>query len=383
MASLPSIVHILYAGVGGEAGVVFPLASAAAAQSRQHAIFYGIEPVAEANIRRCEELNITWHGVRKSPGLDQRSQQEITRLLLEIKPVAVIVHTLGTLPACLKAKRKLPRLRIIAVEHHSNALKSTKRWLLSFIALWRADRVVYLTEAYRQEVADKLRSLFSLRSRRTIVIGNSLNLAHYQPATTRAQDRFVFGMQGRMVEGKDFAILLRALVTVSEQCPVPLHLELIGDGPLRLDLEALALELGIADRVTFCGMLSTSDLIARMRKWHAYVHASLGETMSIAIMEAKACGLAIIATEAPGVSGFFQNGHNGLVVPAGDAHALAQHLCELQRRPELRQCLGEAARLEAEDCYSSREAWQAYAQLFVEPEISPLLPLESIHQLPV
>ena len=359
----PDIVHILYAGVGGEAGVVFPLAEAASGRSRQHVIFFGIEPVAQANIRQCEALGIQWHGVQKQKGCDRQAQQEITRLLLKIRPTGVIVHTLGTLPACLKARRQLRDLKIIAVEHHSNTLKNAKRWLLSLFALLRADRVVYLTEKYREQVATKLRWFFKARAQRTVVISNSLNLSLYKTASPANNDRFVFGMQGRMVDGKDFPTLLRALGPANERNPHPIHLELVGDGPRRFELERLAKTLNVEKYVTFCGMLNSRDLISRMEQWHAYVHASMGETMSIAIMEAKACGLPIIATEAPGVSEFFQNGHNGILVSQGDFEQVAMELSKLQQNPDLSRSLGRNARAEAELCYSSGIAWQSFEEL--------------------
>ena len=383
MASRPDIVHILYSGVGGEAGVVFPLAQAASAHSRQHAIFFGIEPAAQANIRQCEALDIRWHGVQKQQGIDRRAQQEVTRLLLQIRPAAVIVHTLGTLPACLQARRQLRNLKIIAVEHHSNALKNAKRWLLSLFALWRADRVVYLTENYRKQVASKLRWLFRARAKKTVVINNSLNLALYQRANPTGNHRFLFGMQGRMVDGKDFPTLLRALVPANENNPRPIHLELVGDGPLRPALEALAKSLRVEQHVTFCGMLSSQDLIARMQSWHAYAHASMGETMSIAIMEAKACGLPIIATSAPGVTEFFNHGHNGLVVPQGDFRQVADAVRELQRNDDLRRSLGQNARHEAESRYSSTQAWQAYADLIESKTTNASVAINAIHQLPI
>lgn len=383
MASSPDIVHILYSGVGGEAGVVFPLAQAAAGSSRQHAIFFGIEPAAEANIRQCEALGIQWHGVQKQQGLDHAAQKEITRLLLQIRPVAVIVHTLGTLPACLKARKHLPNLKIIAVEHHSNTLKNSKRWLLSLFALWRADRVVYLTEKYRNQVAAKLRWLFAARAKRTTVISNSLNLSLYTVAIPPSDNPFVFGMQGRMVDGKDFPTLLRALASANDGNPHPLHLELVGDGPRRAELEALAKSLNVEKHVTFCGMLSSRDLISRMGQWNAYVHASMGETMSIAIMEAKACGLPIIATEAPGVSEFFQHGQNGLLVPQGDFKQVAQSLLKLQSSPDLRLSLGCRARAEAEACYASSHAWQSYFQLIEAKTTIPSITINAVHQVPV
>jgi glycosyltransferase involved in cell wall biosynthesis len=375
MPSLPNVVHILYSGVGGEAGVVFPLAKAGASQANQHAIFYGIEPLAQANIDTCRALGMQHYGVLKQPGLDMAAQAAITNRIVELQPSMVIVHTLSTLPAVLRAKCRVPGMQVVAVEHHPNVLKCKKRWLLGLLALYRADHTVYLTETYHQEIKRKYRLLYRLRARRTHVIGNSLDLSAYPLSQPDPLKPFTVGMQGRMVEAKDFPTLLRAVQLANQDNAKPMHLALAGDGPLRPQIESLATELNIAEHITFHGMLTAAELIQQMGTWSAYAHSTNGETMSISIMEAKACGLPMVVSDAPGVTNFFQHGENGLVVKKGDAQALATALLKLQNDPTLRAKLSANARREAHQRYSSDYAWAAYASL---GQLHPSRHLESI-----
>jgi glycosyltransferase involved in cell wall biosynthesis len=251
-------------------------------------------------------------------------------------------------------------LRIIAVEHHCNALKSARQWLLSAAILWRTDRVVYLTGTYRDEVKRKLGPLF--RPRNTGIIPNGLDLDACVPRNP-ANAEFTAGMQGRMVDGKDFPTLLRAVALANAGGGPRIRLELAGDGPRRPELEALTDSLGIRSLVTFTGLLDHAALLQRVAGWHAYAHASMGETMSIAIMEAKACALPIVASDAPGISPFFKDGENGLLVPPGNAAAMAAALQRLASAPDLCARLGMAARREAEERYSAARAWKSYRQV--------------------
>lgn len=359
MDSLPKIVHILYSGAGGQAGVCFPLIKAAGGDSVHALAFYGVEPVADINVQRCEELGIAWRGWIKQPGLSLGPQREMADWIVSQKADAVIAHSPAVLYACKRAKKRLPHLRIIAVEHHCNALKSARQWLLSAAILWRTDGVVYLTEAYRDEVKRKLGPLF--RAKNTSIIPNGLDLDACS-VSSPANAVFTAGMQGRMVDGKDFPTLLRAIALANDGGP-SIHLELAGDGPRRAELEALTDSLGIRARVTFTGLLDHAALLRRVAGWHAYAHASMGETMSIAIMEAKACGLPIVASDAPGISPFFNDGKNGLLVPPSDPAAMAAALRRLAADAALCTRLGMAARQEAEERYSARRAWQSYRRV--------------------
>ena len=96
--------------------------------------------------------------------------------------------------------------------------------------------------------------------------------------------------------------------------------------------------------VTFLGMVPHAELIRRMACWNAFALSSDGETMSMALMEAFACGLPCAASNAPGLRDFIRHGENGLLFKAGDPASIAAALRAIATNPALRTRLSQNAR---------------------------------------
>jgi glycosyltransferase involved in cell wall biosynthesis len=120
------------------------------------------------------------------------------------------------------------------------------------------------------------------------------------------------------------------------------HLLMVGDGPLRSELESMADALGIRDVVHFTGWIpgAASSVLPRL---DVFVQSSLWEAMSIAILEAMAAARPIVATSVGDNERVLQQGRAGLVVPANDAGALAAALSRLLQDDALRGALAAAA----------------------------------------
>jgi glycosyltransferase involved in cell wall biosynthesis len=280
--------------------------------------------------------------------------------MAEFQPDAVVAHSLAVLYAARQVRKTVPKLKILAVEHHANALKSAKRWVLSLLSFWLADHVVYLSQNYVEELRRKIGPLF--RERKAATIPNGLDLAAYKPSVGHARG-FTVGMQGRFIDSKDFPTLIKALAVANKLPGPPLHLELAGDGPRREEFTTLVAELGQQEHVSFLGLLDHASLLSHMHHWNAYAHATFGETMSIALMEASACALPIVTNDAPGVSTWFRPGLDGLLTPIGDAEAMGQALRKLANDPAYCASLGQAALQVAQEKYSAARAWADYRKL--------------------
>lgn len=100
------------------------------------------------------------------------------------------------------------------------------------------------------------------------------------------------------------------------------RLVVCGDGPLRGDLEALARTLGVAERVTFLGKISREAVLEEIDRAHVLVISSHVETFGVVAIEAMARGRPVVSTRCGGPEGLVDEA-NGLLVPAGDAEALA------------------------------------------------------------
>ncbi|HWF49003.1 MAG TPA: glycosyltransferase [Solirubrobacteraceae bacterium] len=126
--------------------------------------------------------------------------------------------------------------------------------------------------------------------------------------------------------------LLRAVAALRDQGK-PATLEIVGDGPDRAGLEALAREFGVADRVRFSGFIPHGPrLVAALDGADVFVLPSRSEGLPHSLVEAMARALPVVATAIGGIPAFLRGGE-GVVVPVGDPEALAAALAELSRDP--------------------------------------------------
>ncbi len=358
------IVHILYSGLGGQASVGLEIARAGHKEIPQTIAFHGVEPLHALNEEKARLGGFAFQAFRKSPGLSRASQKAMAEWITELQPQGIIVHSPAALYAANLARKQMGAAfpcRILVVEHHSNALKGLSKWLLSAACFWRADAVVYLSESYRQDVRKKLKCLF--RASKTHVIANGLELAEYAMPLESTREQYLIGMQGRFVGGKDFPTLLRAIHHANSIGGPKLTLEIAGDGPRLEEFTALVSSLNMAGEVRFLGLLSPTELRKRLHHWQIYAHASDGETMSLAIMEAKAAGLPVVASDVAGVSPWIQHGTDGMLVAPKDAVAFGRALRELADQPTRAHAMGQAGLAQALAHFSIEQTWQHYARL--------------------
>lgn len=141
---------------------------------------------------------------------------------------------------------------------------------------------------------------------------------------------------GRLHREKDFPTLLRAFARVREGRP--LRLILLGDGPEKARLEALARELDLGNDVSFPGF--QANPYGFMRRAAAFVSSSLSEGFGNAIVEALACGCAVVSTRCPGGPvEILEGGRHGRLVPMGDWVALAEAMARTLDEPPSRETL--------------------------------------------
>lgn len=205
-------------------------------------------------------------------------------------------------------------------------------WLRSYLA--RCQHVVIPSESIKEYLVNE----YGLQDGYT-VIPTGTELEPFLDAdgdTLRKQmgwqNEKVIVSIGRLAAEKNWETLLQAVAQVYVQHP-DVRLVLIGDGPARQSLEALAAELGIGERVTFTGALPFEDVPAYMRAADLFSFASVTETQGLVTMEAMAAGLPIVAVDATGTQDIVQNGEQGFLVE-NDPSALASALDKLLSDPK-------------------------------------------------
>jgi glycosyltransferase involved in cell wall biosynthesis len=178
-----------------------------------------------------------------------------------------------------------------------------------------------------------------------------------------SDDQFVIGCVGRLVELKNHAAAIRNLARLAAGTAQP-RLVLIGGGPLQGHLEALARQLGVDDRVRFLGERSdTRELLPGL---DAFLMPSLTEGHSIALLEAAAAGLPIVATRVGGNPEIVKHERTGLLVPVDDEVSISAALGRLVGDRMFAAQLGAEARAWALEHVSVPAMADAYEAVYAE-----------------
>jgi glycosyltransferase involved in cell wall biosynthesis len=178
----------------------------------------------------------------------------------------------------------------------------------------------------------------------------------------------------RLAKQKQLDGLLRAFARVVKVTPA--RLLILGEGPLRGELEQLCQDLDIAATVAMPGYdanpyryLATCDL---------FVLASAWEGCPIALQEAMACGAAVVVTDAPGgMKDIIAEGKFGMMVPNGDPEALAQGMLQILTQPHLKQHYRDRSLLRSEDFQDLKIA-REYLNLCRKTIATPSHPQKSV-----
>ncbi len=137
---------------------------------------------------------------------------------------------------------------------------------------------------------------------------------------------------------------------------VDLQYRVIGSGPHQANIEADMRRLGLQDRVTLLGSLGEDAVRDELRRAHVFVlpTSGIGEASPVAVMEAMASGVPVIASRVGGTPDMIADGVEGFLVPPMDADAIAAAVVRLWREPEVRRAMGLASRRRAVEQFDSR-----------------------------
>ncbi|NTW13572.1 MAG: glycosyltransferase family 4 protein [Candidatus Moranbacteria bacterium] len=189
-------------------------------------------------------------------------------------------------------------------------------------------------------------------------IPNGVDTGQFTPSGERKDDGVVrILVVSRLTPRKG----IRFLVDAMSSLPIVTRLVIVGGGGERSNLEALAAEKGVTDRVEFRGLVPHDDLPSVYRESDIFCLPSLNEGMSNTVLEAIASGLPVVATVTGGTQELVTDGENGFFVKTGSADDLADKLGKLVADPELRRRMGAASRIRAESM-----SWYTVAKSYVD-----------------
>ena len=208
--------------------------------------------------------------------------------------------------------------------------RGIERWTAA-----RTDMLIAVSEAVRGEM--KSMGIGSASRWRVIRNGISPIFLSEPPSSPTQRSRVQLLAVGSLTEEKGYDVLLSALPTIASSHP-DVELVLIGDGPLKASLQALANDLNVASRVRFLGVVA--DVRPWLRAATLLVAPSLSEGLGMAVVEAMAMECPVVASRVGGLVEVVVHGETGFLVEAGHVPLLAQQVVELLSCPEKRARLG-------------------------------------------
>ncbi len=247
---------------------------------------------------------------------------------------------------------------VVSTKHAPDEFRGRRTWkrppflLLERLAYEMDDAVVVVSEG----LATFLEQTEHLPRRKMVIIGHGVGepgVAVPRPEARRelglASFDPVLGAVGRLSPEKGHLHLLRALPAIAAAFPGA-GCVLAGDGRARPELEAEARRLGLGGRVVFLG--HRRDVSRVLAALDLFVQPSVYEGFGLSLLEAMAAGLPVVASRVGGIPEVVDDGESGVLVPPGDAGALAASVIDLLRDPGRGRRLGEIAALRARERHS-------------------------------
>lgn len=207
----------------------------------------------------------------------------------------------------------------------------------------KADRILTVSHAFQSYLVDYVNDNTSIK-----VIPNGFDEKRFRPIAHENEVTQLISVC-RLVPAKGLDVLLKACARLKENGH-PFVLHLIGDGPIRKELEQMAQDLGLYDDIIFYGyMLHPEEF---MPFFDVFVLPSRAEAFGSVFAEAALCHLALVGTNVGGISEQIENGVNGLLVPVEDDQLLAEALETVIIDPTYRYQLAREASEKAKRDYS-------------------------------
>lgn len=145
----------------------------------------------------------------------------------------------------------------------------------------------------------------------------------------RENEERVIITTSRLVYKNAVDIIIRAVAELKKMTREPFQLQIVGDGPLRGELEHLAYELGVADLVRFVGVVSPSEIPNYLARAYVFIRPSRSEGLGSSFLEAMAAGVPIIGTAVGGIPDFLNDRETGLIMRVDDVHDCVQKILQL------------------------------------------------------
>ncbi|MCO5232460.1 MAG: glycosyltransferase [Chitinophagales bacterium] len=359
---MKNITQVLYSGLGGHGSVAFSLIEGDIKhQAKHNLVFFGIEPVKDEYIEKCKKYKIPYGAIVISGMSKLKSLWNAFRAIKRQQPDIIILHS--TVLFLLVPFWRIMGIKIISVDHTPNSTKTSREWLDIHLLRYFSNIQVYLTELQYKDYETRFGKKYHQKGH-PVIINNGLNTQLFSSSKSYDQmSSYKLLMQARFSWSKDFQTFIKAAKILKDRHFFDFHVYLAGDGEKKEECVALSNSLHLENEVTFLGMLSEDKLIEHLQSTYLYIHSSLSETMSTAIMQAMACGLPCLVSDIDGNKAIIEDGINGWVFKTGDEQELAKKIEVLLALPEQMAKMSLISRDYAEKNFSQERMFEEYFRL--------------------
>ncbi len=315
--------------------------------------------------KRIERSDVVIHALHKRPGQDPIVHWRLWKLLRKLRPQVMHTRNVGTLEYVITAALAGVPCRVHGEHGWDAGDPQGRRWrykLLRRLCSPLLARVITVSEHMRRWATSEV----GTSERRVVHIYNGVDTQRFAPGSQRLPHEIpdgalVVGMVARLDPIKDPMTLLQAFARLRVRHDNA-YLVIVGNGPLREQIEGHVEAAGLTDSVWMAG--ARDDIPALLRGMDIFVLPSLNEGISNTILEAMATGLPVIATRAGGNPELVVAGETGSLFAPGDVAGLTAHLEAYAGNADLRRRHGAAARRRVESTFSPQAMVDGYLSLY-------------------
>jgi glycosyltransferase involved in cell wall biosynthesis len=324
--------------------------------------FAGAEPECTLDGLRVVRRGTWWNFNFVLPGVLRREFRD--------PPPDLVVEDINKVPCFTPLYTGAPVAAVVPHLFGVTAFREASWPLASYVwaleacipAVYRSVPFLVISESTRDDLVRR-----GVPAERVAVVhcGLDHDTFHPDPGVPKAARPTVLFL-GRLRRYKGLDHVLRAMLEVRRALP-DVRLVVVGEGPYRRALERLARRLGLDAAVEFLGFVPSAERVRRLREAHVAVQPSPKEGWGLTVVEASACGTAVVASRSPGLRDSVSDGVSGVLVPHGDEAALARALVRVLGDAALRRRL-ERGGVE----WAARFTWEECARRSLEALLAPL-----------
>jgi glycosyltransferase involved in cell wall biosynthesis len=292
----------------------------------------------------------------------------LAKIIHTQRPAVIHTHNTAAFIDAAMAYSIAPGCGFIHTDHNRNFPDSLRYMFAERLASYLSYRIIAVSEENKENLIR-----YEKISRRKIEIINNgidqekFNLTIDVDAAKNnlgvADFDFLIGTVAVLRQEKGLNFFIKAIPMVLEKHPNT-GFVIIGDGPLRDELEKIADNVGVRNNLVFLG--SRTDVPELLQLFDIFVLPSLWEGLPMSLLEAMAAGKCILASNVGGIPSAIRNGIDGLLIPAQSENKIADNLIKLRENTALRNQYAQSARLRFKENYTVEGMVEKYQKLYLE-----------------